>query len=159
MRLVLLLFLCGILLACSSAPKFDTSQVDRALTPKSVVADIKTAQGKTALWGGLILETKNLKQASQIEVLAYPLDSDGWPQSEREPLGRFIIHHSGFLEPATYAQGRTVTVLGVVSQTRSGKVGETDYTYPVINSTQLHLWAKDSRQNRSRFHFGIGIQL
>ena len=147
------------LAACSSAPKFDTSQVDRSLTPKSVTTDIKNTRGKVALWGGVILATKNLKDTSQIEVLAYPLDSNAMPLRERDPLGRFLIQHSGFLEPATYAQGRTVTVMGEITGTSASKVGETDYVYPVIKSTQHHLWSKDSGESKTRFHFGIGVRL
>ena len=145
--------------ACTSAPKFDTRQVDRSLTPKSVNADIENTRGKVALWGGVILATKNLKATSQIEVLAYPLDSNSMPLREREPLGRFLIQHSGFLEPATYAQGRMVTVIGKITGTSASKVGEMDYVYPVIKSTQHHLWSKDSGDTKTRLHFGIGIRL
>ncbi|MCW9023187.1 MAG: Slp family lipoprotein [Gammaproteobacteria bacterium] len=160
LRLYFLFLFMGIFLAaCASGPEFDSSQVDRAITPKSVVSDIKNTQGKSVIWGGVILSTKNLKDASQVEVLAYPLDSSEIPLRNQDPLGRFIILHSGFLEPATYAQGRMVSVLGSVSQIRTGKVGDTDYTYPVINSKQLHLWSKDSGENKTRFHFGIGVRL
>lgn len=160
MRLFSLLLAMSLLLfACASSPEFDTGRVDRSLTPKSVVSDINNSKGKMALWGGVILDTKNLKNSSQVQVLAYPLDSLERPLREREPLGRFIIQHTGFLEPATYAQGRMVTVLGPIMQVRSGKIGDTDYTFPVVSSTQLHLWPKDSGQNKTRFHFGIGVSL
>ena len=147
----------ALLSGCASTPEFDTSQVDRSLTPQSVIAEPEVSRGKVALWGGTILDTRNLKQATQIEVLAYPLNASNQPKLESKPLGRFIIKHSGYLEPTTYAQGRQLTVLGSISGSQDGTVGETSYTYPVISDSQLHLWPQTSERNRSNVHFGIGV--
>lgn len=147
----------ALLSGCASTPEFDTSQVDRSLTPQSVIAEPEVSRGKVALWGGTILDTRNLKQATQIEVLGYPLNASNQPKLESKPLGRFIIKHSGYLEPTTYAQGRQLTVLGSISGSQDGKVGETSYTYPVISDSQLHLWPQTSERNRSNVHFGIGV--
>ena len=155
--LPLLLF--GLLTACASTPEFDTTQVDRSLTPQGVVAEPDVNFGRMTLWGGTILDTRNLKNSTRFEVLAYPLDSSHRPLLEQKPLRRFIISYNGYLEPATYAQGRLLTVLGTVSTGQSGKVGESTYTYAVINSKQLHLWSLDSGRNRTSFHFGLGIGL
>ena len=152
-----LLTLFALLSACASTPEFDTSHVDRSLTPKSVIAEPEASRGKVALWGGMILDTRNLKDTTQIEVLAYPLNASNKPMLESKPLGRFIIKHSGYLEPATYAQGRHLTVLGSVSGKHSGKVGETSYDYPVISDRQLHLWPLASDRSRTNVHFGIGV--
>jgi len=143
--------------ACVSTPEFDTSQVDRSLTPQSVAAEAEISRGRTALWGGTILDTRNLKQSTQIEVLAYPLDSSNRPLLDSKPLGRFIIEHAGYLEATTYVQGRNLTVLGVISGSQSGNVGEASYTYPVVSDTQLHLWSPSRERSSSSIHFGIGI--
>jgi outer membrane lipoprotein len=145
------------LLGCASTPEFDTSQVDASLTPQSVIAEPEVSRGKVVLWGGTILDTRNLKDKTRIEVLAYPLDGSNQPRLESKPLGRFIIEHAGFLEPTTYAQGRQLTVLGRISGTQSGQVGESSYNYPVISSQQLHLWAQSGSSKSSNVHFGIGI--
>jgi len=147
----------ALLSGCASTPEFDTSQVDRSLTPQSVIAEPEISLGKVTLWGGTILDTRNLKDVTQIEVLAYPLNASYRPMLESKPLGRFIIKHSGFLEPTTYAQGRLLTVSGSISEMQSGKVGETTNSYPVISDRQLHLWSKTSDSNRSNVHFGVGI--
>jgi outer membrane lipoprotein len=154
---ILILFLFGMLLGCASAPEFDTSQVDQSLTPQSVIAEPDVSRGKIALWGGTILDTRNLQDQTQIEVLAYPLSSSYRPLLDKKPLGRFIVRQAGFLEPANYAQGRQLTVLGSVSDTQSGKVGESSYTYPVISATQLYLWSESDDFDRTSFHFGLGI--
>ncbi|MCW8831606.1 MAG: Slp family lipoprotein, partial [Gammaproteobacteria bacterium] len=126
---------------------------------QSVVAEPEISQGKTILWGGTILDTQNLEDSTQIEVLAYPLNSFHKPLQESKPLGRFIIRHQGYLEAATYAQGRLITVLGNIENSQRGKVGESTYVYPVISTKQLHLWSLHDDQNRTSFHLGIGIRL
>ena len=138
---------------------FDTSAVLQSLTPNSVVAEPTDSRGKTALWGGIILDTQNLKDLTRIEVLAYPLDSSQRPLVNSKPLGRFFVHQPGYLEPATFSQGQLVSVMGTVGESQSGKVGESNYTYPVINAQQLQLWSPENSQSRFGFSFGLGIQL
>ncbi len=149
----------SLLASCASTPDFDTSQVDLSLTPQSVIAEPELNRGKIVVWGGTILNTQNLKDATRIEILAYPLNSSHRPILENKPLGRFIIQHQGYLEPTTYAQGQVLSVLGKVSGSQTGYVGESTYTYAIINSKQLHLWSQESGRNRTSFHLGIGIGL
>lgn len=148
-----------LLVSCASTPEFDTSRVDRSLTPRSVIAEVEFSKNKIALWGGTILDTRNLKDSTQIEVLAYPLNTYERPLLDRQPLGRFIIQHHDYLEPASYAAGRLVTVKGKIVEIQSGKVGESTYSYPVIDSQQLHLWSTDTQRSRTSFHIGVGIGL
>ena len=149
--------LVSLLTSCASTPDFDTTQVDQSLTPQSVVAEPKLSRDKMVLWGGTILDIRNMKDSTRIEVLAYPLDSSYKPLLESKPLGRFIIRHQGYLEPTTFAQGRILSVLGRTGGSQTGNVGESAYTYAVINGLQLHLWSAESMRNRTTFHFGIGI--
>jgi outer membrane lipoprotein len=157
-NVVTLLTLISLLTGCASTPIFDTSPVDKALTPQSVIAEPGASLGKTVLWGGIILDTKNLADSTQIELLAYPLSNDQRPLPDNRPLGRFLIRKEGFLDPANYAQGKKLTVLGRVGNSQQGKVGESSYTYPVINAEQLQLWSEQS-ESETRFHFGLGIVL
>lgn len=162
MRFIYLLpltILLNTLSGCSSTPIFDSQSVDKSLTPQSVKAESSISLGKTALWGGTILDTRNLKTTTQIEVLAYPLDSSHRPLLDKKPLGRFIISHAGYLEPASYAQGRHISVLGKIAKPQLGKVGETQYTYPVINSEKVHLWSQEDKKSKTSFHFGIGVSM
>lgn len=151
--LIFLLMLAG----CASSPKFDTSQVDQSLTPQAVNAEPQESKGKSVLWGGTILDTRNLEDSTQIELLAYPLNSSQRPIQSSKPLGRFIVRQAGYLEPTTYAQGRLLTVLGSVGDSQPGKVGAANYTYPVILADKIQLWSPESEGSNSTFHFGIGI--
>lgn len=157
MRIYLyLLTLISLLTGCASTPVFDVTQVDKSLIPQNVAADPSAYLGKTVLWGGIILDTRNLSDSTQIEILAYPLSRDQRPLSNNRPLGRFLINQEGFLDPAIYAQGQKLTVLGSVDNNQQGKVGESSYTYPVINAEQLQLWSPQS-ENQTRFSFGLGL--
>ncbi|MDH5425894.1 MAG: Slp family lipoprotein [Gammaproteobacteria bacterium] len=156
-KLSLLIFI-ALQISCATAPKFDTKNIELSLTPEQVVNDTVSTRGKTILWGGTILDIRNLKNETQIEILAYPLNTYHRPLTGKKPLGRFILLQTGYLEPASYAQGEKLTVIGKVSGTRSGKVGDTQYTYALIKAQQLHLWPDDS-ESTTRFHFGIGIQM
>jgi len=153
------LFLSGLLIACATSPEFDTSNVDKSMTPQRVIAEPDTNHGKLVLWGGTILDIHNLKETTQLEVLAYPLNTYQRPLLDLKPLGRFIIESDGYLEPANFAQGRLLTVLGSVSKMQSGKIGESSYDYPVISATQLHLWSQRDDSNRTSFSFGVGVGL
>lgn len=155
-----LIFLSLVLLTgCASKPAFDASEANRSLTPQSVLAEPEVNQGDTAIWGGTILDIRNLEKVTQIEMLAYPLNSSERPRLDRPPLGRFIIRHEGFLEPTSYAQGQLLTVLGNIGEKQTGSVGDSTYIYPVINSQKLHLWSGEPMLDRTSFHFGVGIGL
>lgn len=152
-----LLILCFLLTACANKSVFDASQVNTSLTPKSVVADPASNQGELALWGGMILSVENLKNTTQIELLAYPLASSHRPLQKEKPIGRFLVLHQGFLEPEVFVQGKLLSVLGRVSDIKPGKIGEASYSYPVITAQELHLWSLSADASETQFHFGIGI--
>lgn len=157
-RLCLRLTLVTLLLsACASTPKFDTGGIDLTVTPQRAVAQAEALQGAPLLWGGVIINSSNLQDATQLEILAYPLQSDQRPDTNQTPLGRFIAQQDGYLETSDYAQGRLITVKGTLLPSRAGHIGESEYTYPVLHATQLHLWPKRGSAPETRVHFGIGV--
>ena len=146
-----------LLVACASAPSFNTLDVDPLLTPQTVAADPQPATGKVVQWGGTIVNTTNLEGSTQVEVLAYPLDADGRPIGDGTAQGRFIIERAGYLEPESYAAGRQLTVVGAVTGTRSGRVGEAAYLYPVVEARQLHVWSQERTFGGTSTFFNIGV--
>jgi outer membrane lipoprotein len=147
-----------LLFACASGPGYDTRQANMAISPRSAVAELEMVRGQTVLWGGVILNIINMESVTRLEVLAYPINSEQLPQLDREPLGRFILDHQGFLDPATYAEGRLLTTVGIVVGSDRGLVGGMEYTYPVIKASEVYLWPRDSEStDRTRVHFGIGV--
>ena len=158
-RLFIVVLFTGFLITACAGPAhtLKIDGVDKSITPASVVADLQTTRGRTVLWGGVIISSKNLATTTQLEVLAYPLDADDAPNNKAAPGIRFLLLKQGYLETATYEAGRRVTAVGKITGTRLGKVGESTYTYPTLQVSQLHLWPKKTQSTDPRIHFGIGI--
>ena len=146
------------LLASGCATPYDIGHADPRVTPVEAAQDVAGMLNHTVAWGGLIAAAKNLKDKSELEVVGYPLDSEHRPNHDAKPTGRFLVIQSGYLETADYAPGRLITVVGTVTETRGGTVGEAKYIYPVVVATKLQLWPKPSVERRDPgFHFGIGV--
>lgn len=155
----LLFAILTLLTGCASTPEFNSEKADLTLSPAKVIEQGNASIGKQVFWGGLILKTSNMKTTTQLEVLAYPLNSFHQPEKTSSPMGRFIIKHQGYLEPTVYTQGRLVTLTGEIISIEKGKIGESVYEYPVILSKQLHLWGNEQNRVKTSIHFGIGIGL
>lgn len=146
------------LVACAGArAPLDTKGVDASLTVERAVLEPEAVQGRVVEWGGVVINTSNLKDATRIEVLSYPLDDDGRPKLGGTPLGRFLAVRSGYLETAVFSPGRLVTIVGPVYGSQVGKIGETEYQYPAVSADQLHLWPVPERGSEPRVHVGIGL--
>jgi outer membrane lipoprotein len=140
------------------ATPYDIGNADPRITPVEAARDVGGMLNHTVAWGGLIAAAKNLKDKSELEVVAYPLDSRNAPDNSAKPTGRFIVVQPGYLETADFAPGRLITVVGTVTETRTGTVGEARYVYPVVVASKLQLWPRPYRDRRdSNIHFGIGI--
>jgi outer membrane lipoprotein len=87
-------------------------------------------------------------------VVQKPLDSRERPEDTNISEGRFLILSEGYLDSAIYSQGTEVTVAGKVIGKRVRPLGEIQYTYPLIKSSEIHLFTP-SRGIPIRF--GIGI--
>ncbi len=147
------------MIGCASAPDFNLDGVDQSVQPRDVVASLEKYQGKSVVWGGVIINSTNIKDGTQLEILAYPLKRDLKPDTEQSALGRVIVWHSGYLETLDYAAGRLVTVTGNVHETKKGSIGDAIYTYPVVHARQLHLWQQIDDASGGRVHFGIGVMI
>lgn len=157
MKLGLLICLLLALASCASSP-LKLEGVNHGITPAMVNARHPHLHSRV-VWGGLIIKTQPLQQTTQIEVLAFPVDSVGEPERQRTSLGRFLIVHQGFLEPADFSPGRWLSVVGTIGPAQTGHVGDASYRFPVIQPQQLYLWPLNSGSStQTRFHFGIGVQ-
>ncbi len=135
-------------------------EVDKNATFAQVARDPDAYKGKTVLFGGAIIETKNLADNSRIVVLQHPLDSRDRPAAGDVSEGRFIVIASGFFDPAIYSPGRKITVAGKVVGKEKRPLGEIEYTYPLIEKRELYLWPAErpaSTQPPVQFGFGVGV--
>lgn len=136
------------------------NEVDKNATFAQVAKDPDAYKGKTVLFGGAIIETKNLADKTVITVLQHPLGSRGQPAAGDVSEGRFIVTTPGFIDPAIYSQGRKITVAGRVVGKEKRPLGEIEYTYPVIEKRELYLWpAEKPASTEPRWHFGVGVGL
>ena len=156
--LIPILMLSTLLLISGCATPFDVGTADRGVTPREATENIARVRNRTVAWGGVLVNGKNLADSTQFEVVAYPLDRDTRPKANADPLGRFIVIHPGYLETNDYAPGRQISVVGTITETRSGKVGEAPIVYPVVTASRVYLWPKPSETPpEPRFHFGVGV--
>lgn len=151
LTLPVLLILCGCAPAISKEVR---NQVDPNATFKAVYHNPDSYTGKTVLWGGTILRTRNKNNVTWIELLQHPLARNDRPIRESASEGRFLIRHEGFLDPVVYGRGRELTLVGEVRGRETRKLDEVDYTYPVVSDQQLVLWGPEPE---STFHFGVGV--
>jgi outer membrane lipoprotein len=80
-----------------------------------------------------------------IEVLQKPADTRGKPKDVDESEGRFLALYPGYLDVAIYNGGRKVTVAGEIQGKKIQRLGEIDYTYPLISAKEIHLWPVEKK--------------
>lgn len=147
------------LAGCASSPDFDETGVDRSLTPKLAADRGQEIVGQRVIWGGTIVDSRNLEDDTRLEVLGYPLNDWERPRDSGSAQGRFLVLKSGYLETADYAPGRHITVVGPIEALQDGRIGESAYIYPVVRADTLHLWKPESSRGGggARVNFGIGV--
>ena len=112
---------------------------DRSLTPERAALDDGRI-GTAITWGGTLVSTRNLADATDMEVLAYPLDDCGRPLLGEPARGRFIIRRPGYLETAGLAPGRRITASGRIIDMADGRIGEAEYRFPVLEDAAPRVW-------------------
>lgn len=114
-------------------------------------------RGKVVRLGGVILDTLNEEKGSTLEVLEQPLSWRGRPKVGDVPGGRFLVVSDQFLDKAIYQPDREVTVVGEITGSRTGQVGEAKYTYPVLTLQDIRLWKHSSYSRPGGLHIGVGV--
>ena len=146
------------LASCAPAPIYKPA-ADAIAAPPFVVARTpeRFSQG-SVIWGGRVVGVRNLPDHSEIEVMAYPLDSSLRPRFGAGASGRFIAVVPGYAEPMNYPGGAPITVDGQLAGTRVGKVGQADYVFPLVKTAQSHVWTPDEmRSGHPNVSFGLGV--
>lgn len=144
--------------ACAPViPRAILSQVDRTIPMASVARDPEPFIGKGVLWGGTVLSIRNLKDATEMQILERPLDGNH-PDLEGPSSGRFLVVFGGFVDPALYPQGTAVTVAGRVTGLRAIPMDEVEIRVPVLDVLHIHIW-KPERPSDVHFGFGFGTMI
>lgn len=139
--IIVLLVTFGITACATSIPKTVLSNVDKVITFKMLITDPASYRNKIVMLGGEIVSSKNeTNNTTSLEVIDFPLKSDYKPRMGDHSDGRFIAVNNGYLETEIYKPGRLVTIVGSVTGTKEGKIGDMKYNFPVINITYIKLW-------------------
>lgn len=125
---------------CAYAISADLAKkADKNIPIDQLETDPYRYKGRLVILGGTIAKTINTNQATLIEVLHKPLDNWGKPMTKQSGA-RFIVLHTGRLNPLLYGPGRDITVAAVVEGTRRKGLGEPEDSYPVVLAKELKLW-------------------
>jgi len=149
--LIILLFACAPVIS-----KQGLREVDPEITFTKLLQDPESHRGKLVLLGGQILATTVREGETWMEVLQQPLDWEKKPKDTDVTQGRFLIRFAEFRDPAIYAAGRKVTILGEVQGKKLQSFKDIEYVYPVLVPREFHLW-KPETKGGPFFHIGIGV--
>ncbi len=137
---VILFVLLAALTACAPLSQDIRRQADESAPFAEVRKDPDAFKGTVVAWGGVIIETTNLKDSTVIKVMQTALDFQRRPTNLDNSEGRFIILVDRFLDPDIFKKGRQVTVGGEITGKEIQPIGEIRYTYPVVQAKELKLW-------------------
>lgn len=138
-----ILLLSAGLASCATIPAPLQGQFSPA-TPR----DAAGGNGQAVRWGGEIIKVEPKSDTTCFEILARELDSSARPEgrTSRDPSqGRFMACRAGFYDPEVFERGRELTVVGHLTGTDHGKVGDFDYAYPHVAADAIYLWPKRQR--------------
>lgn len=68
-----------------------------------------------------------------------PLDDGARPILDEPSPGRIFANINAFLDPVDY-RGQLVTVVGPITGTTMGKIGQSDYTFVDVDATGWKRW-------------------
>ena len=126
---------------CASAfPDEMLQTVNRQLTLVELREAPDQHVGARVILGGEILVTTPQSGQTTIEVLGRRLRRAQVPEWSDRSDGRFLVRSTRFLDPAVYAPGRQITVLGTVTGSEERPLGEIPYRYPILAAERLVLW-------------------
>jgi outer membrane lipoprotein len=128
-------------------------EVAKDLNFREVTKAPDTYKGKVVLWGGMIIESKNLKEGTRVVVLQKDLDKWGRPKESHESQGRFIVLHPGYLDTAIYRRDREITVAGEITGQKVLPIDEIEYTYPVLSPREIHVWREPTKAEYPYRHY------
>jgi outer membrane lipoprotein len=152
---VVLPLLVALIAGCATAVFKDAPP--SATTPADIAVAPERYHDAEVIWGGKILDVRNLADATEVDVVAYPMDAAQRPDQNAPTQGRFVIALRGYVEPLDFPAGRFVTLRGRIEGTRVRRIEERDLVLPLVADTTVHLWPVNFPYDRPRVSFGLGV--
>lgn len=106
--------------------------------------------------GGRVLNVINHNNETLFEVAVLPLDKSARPEIGSAYQGRIMVRAAKFIEPLTL-KDHLVTVLGTVTGSTTGKVGQADYNFVTLQAIGYQIWrVRDDIVPVSDLNYGFG---
>jgi outer membrane lipoprotein len=141
------------LTACSGLPKKMRHEPYTRVSLKEAKTNLSNYQNKPLRWGGTLVSVTNKKTLSQAQILYYPINRYGRPNTSRKTEGRFAISQTQFLDPAIYKEGAEITVTGILSGNIKQKIGEKTLIVPMLKTSHIHIWPKHQQFDNRFQHY------
>lgn len=103
--------------------------------------------GAPVRWGGSILGLRNEPGWTRLEVLERKLDAQGQPQANSPSAGRFAVRAAIPYDPRIYAEGRQITVAGVLKETAGRDPASPSARLPLVEARDVYLWGPSVAQD------------
>jgi len=153
MRSFVLIIAAIMLAGCSVLPRSVLKDVDRDVTLDAVQTNPARFIGTKVVWGGIILNSENLEEVTEIEVLETELSFDERPKNGSS-RGRFIIQSPGYLDTNIYSKSKKITVAGTVKGVERRKIGKMAYPYPIITPIEIRAFEPLPEYYRDPYSYG-----
>ncbi|PLX83871.1 MAG: hypothetical protein C0617_10115 [Desulfuromonas sp.] len=127
------------------------SKVDPEVDFTRVLEEPEAYRGTVLLVGGQIMEVEAGREGSALEILQFPLDKYGEPETDKASEGRFLALTNRFLEAEDYKPGLFVTLTGSVEGARVKPLGEGEYRYPLLRIGEASVWPSYARDYPSPY--------
>lgn len=95
--------------------------------------------GQEARFGGKVVEVLNQQGKTRLEIATVPLDSGARPVLGEASRGRIYADVNGFLDPVDF-RGQLITVVGTITGTEQGKIGNTPYKFMTLQANGYKRW-------------------
>jgi len=95
--------------------------------------------GQEARFGGKVVEVMNQQGKTRLEIATVPLDSGARPVLGEASRGRIYADINGFLDPVDF-RGQLITVVGTITGTEQGKIGNTPYKFMILQTNGYKRW-------------------
>lgn len=143
------ILLAGLVLCSCATPVLQKSVMDagtRNPNLAGLTAEPSRYRDQLFIFGGIIASVTVTRDGSLVEAVYVPVDRDGNLEEMPVPSRRFLaLYRAGILDPVVYSPGRLITLAGTFMETRKGKLGEMEYTYPFFEVTAIYLWPKEPK--------------
>lgn len=116
---------------------------------ESLKTSPETYIGKHMIMGGRVAAVRNSGDGGEIEVVQFDLGSSGYPNIGFLSYGRFLAVSNEFIDPLIVSQGGAITLVGEVKGKKTRRLDTMDYTYPVIELREWHIWPQSPDSSSS----------